>query len=353
MPPSSRTSPGAPKGEGPPVDRDGATASVVGAEGVEPVASRRGSLVDFVSRYTIEVVVAIFVVVLVLTNENFGTAGNIESVLRQAAFVGIGAAAMTLLMVSGAFDLSVASLLAICAIAAAKFVPEAGIFGAIVAALALGAALGAVNGLVVTRLRVPAFVATLGMLYVYLAIAFIWTNDQVVVVANPAFLQLGTGKVAGLPTPFVFMLASFAVCWFLFRRTRYGRHVRAIGSNERASTVAGIPVNRTLVLTFVLVGVFTALAGVLLAAQLSSANGTIATGYELSVIAVVVIGGTSLNGGYGTLLGTFTGALFFSVLSNALNLYGVGAYWQYVATGMVLITALGIEGLRRRFGLGR
>lgn len=330
----------------------GDRASAASATGGDRPASRgvAGLVGDVLARYTIQFVLAAFVVVLLVTNDNFGTTANLQSVLRQSAFAGIGAAAMTLLIISGAFDLSVASMLAVCGITVGKLIPEVGVPAAIVGTVGLGLLLGTLNGLVVTRLRVPAFVATLGMLYVYLAVAFIWTNDQVVIISDADFLGLGAGNVAGLPTPFVFMLGTYAVCWYLLRRTRYGRHVRAVGSNARASVVAGIAVRRVRVATFALVGVCTALAGVLLSAQLSSANGTMATGYELSVIAVVVVGGTSLNGGHGTLLGTFTGALFFAILDNALNLYGVGAYWQYVATGGVLISALGIEGLRRRIG---
>ncbi|MBV9820172.1 MAG: ABC transporter permease [Solirubrobacterales bacterium] len=311
----------------------------------------RSGLATIAARYTIEVVLVVLVIVLLLTSSSFGTSDNLNGVLRQSAFVGIGAAGMTLLIVSGAFDLSVASLLAVCGIAAGKLVGDVGVVIAVVAALLLGAGLGSVNGLIVSRLRVPAFVATLGTQYVYLAIAYIWTNNQVVVVSNTTFLALGAGSIAGIPTPFLFMIGTYLVCWYLFWRTRYGRHVRAMGSNEQASLIAGVPLERVRVATFALVGVCTALAGVLLTGLVSSADGTVATGYELNVIAAVVVGGTSLNGGRGTLAGSFAGALFFTLVSNALNLYGVGSYWQYVVTGLVLVSALGVEGLRRRFWL--
>ncbi|MFZ0041597.1 MAG: ABC transporter permease [Solirubrobacteraceae bacterium] len=311
----------------------------------------RDILSTVIAKYTIEVVVVGFVIVLLITSSDFGTHENIMGVLRQSAFVGIGAAGMTLLIVSGAFDLSVASLLALCAIAAGQLVGDVGVILAVLGALVLGGLLGTLNGLIVTRLKVPAFVATLGMQYVYLAVAYIWTNAQVVVITNTAFLALGAGNVIGLPTPFVIMIGTYAVCWYLFRRTRYGRQVRALGSNERAGLIAGVAVNRVKIATFALVGVCTALAGVLLAALVSSADGMIATGYELNVIAAVVVGGTSLNGGRGTLVGSFTGAIFFTLVSNALDLYGVGSYWQYVATGLVLVSALAVEGLRRRFRL--
>jgi ribose transport system permease protein len=309
----------------------------------------RDTLTAVIARYTIEVVLVVAIIVLLLTSSDFGTSNNIDGVLRQSAFVGIGAAGMTLLIVCGAFDLSVAPMLALCGIVAGHLVGDVGLVLAIIAAVLVGGALGTLNGLIVTRLRVPAFVATLGMQYVYLAVALAWTNGQVVVITSTAFLALGAGDVLGIPTPFVFMVGTYAVCWYLFRRTRFGRQVRAVGSNPRASRVAGIPVARVKVAAFALVGVCVGLAGVLLAGLVSSADSTVATGYELKVIAAVVVGGTSLNGGRGTLVGSFTGAIFFTLVSNALDLYGVGSYWQYVATGLVLITALGVEGLRRRF----
>jgi ribose/xylose/arabinose/galactoside ABC-type transport system permease subunit len=309
----------------------------------------RNALSTVIARYTIEVVLVVAVIVLLLTSSSFGTSNNIDGVLRQSAFVGIGAAGMTLLMVGGSIDLSVAPMLALCGIVAGHLDGDVGLVLAIVAAVLFGGALGTLNGLIVTRLRVPSFVATLGLQYVYLAIALLWTNGQVVVITSTAFLALGAGDVLGIPTPFVFMVGAYAVCWYLFRRTRFGRQVRAVGSNERASRVAGIPVARVRVATFALLGICVGLAGVLLAGLVSSADSTVATGYELNVIAAVVVGGTSLNGGRGTLIGSFTGAIFFTLVSNALDLYGIGSYWQYVATGLVLITALGVEGLRRRF----
>jgi ribose/xylose/arabinose/galactoside ABC-type transport system permease subunit len=298
--------------------------------------------------YGTQLLLALAIVALAVTNRDFRQIPNLQNIPLQASFAGIGACGMTLLIIGGAFDLSVAGQLALCAITVAKVLPMAGIVPSIGAALLVGILLGLVNGLVVTKARVPAFIATLGMLYVYLTVALVWTNSQVSVIADPSYRQLGTGKIAGLPIPFLIMIAAYLLCYVILRYVTYGRYVRAVGSNERAARVAGLPVDRVRIFAFALVGFFTAVAGVLLSATLSSANAMMATGYELSVIAVVVIGGTSLTGGRGTLLGSFTGALLFAVISNGLNMFGVGAYWQYVAVGLILITALAIEGLRGR-----
>jgi ribose transport system permease protein len=207
--------------------------------------------------------------------------------------------------------------------------------------------LGMINGLVVTKMRIPAFIATLGLMNVYLAIGFIITKAKVLPVTDKVFRSLATGNSLGLPIPFLAMIVVYLVCFAILKYTPYGRFIRAIGSNETASFVAGIAVDRVRIFAFMLVGLFTALAGVFLTAYLSSGQAIMATGYELRIIAVAVVGGTSLKGGQGTMFGSFTGALFFTMISNALNIFGVGAYWQYVAVGLIIIAALGVETLRR------
>jgi ribose transport system permease protein len=299
-------------------------------------------------RYTILWILAAVIVGVSLTNEHFATSENITGVLRQSSYAGIAAAAMTLLIISEAFDLSVGSILAVCGIAVATLIPEVGIVGGLIGGIAAGAVLGSINGLVITRLRIPTLVTTLGTLYVFLAVAFIWTKGQVKPVADASFLTLGLSEVAGIPTPFVVMVGVYVVLALLLTQTNYGRMVRAIGTNERASYFAGTPVARIRLLTFVLVGVCVGVAAFFQTAQLSSATATVGQGYELTVISIVVLGGTSLAGGKGTLLGSFCAAIFFAILNNALNLYGVGSYWSYVAMGGVLIVALALDSGRAR-----
>jgi ribose/xylose/arabinose/galactoside ABC-type transport system permease subunit len=302
----------------------------------------------YFGQYTIQWLLLLAVIVLGALNPNFRQPSNLQSVLLQASFVGIGAAGMTVLIINGAFDLSVAGLLGLCGVVLALLMPQIGILPAAIVTLGLGLLLGLANGLIVTKVRIPAFIATLGLLNVYLALGFIVTGAEVVAAREPDFRALATGELAGLPIPFLAMIGVYLLCAFVLHRTSYGRFIRAVGSNEIASVVAGIAVDRVRIVAFMLVGLCTALAGVFLTAYLSSAQAIMATGYELRIIAVAVVGGTSLNGGQGTLLGSFTGALFFTVISNALNLFGVGAYWQYVAVGVIIIAALGVESWRRR-----
>jgi len=305
------------------------------------------NLIDFFTRYFIQSLLIVVAVVLGLVNPYFRTTTNLENILLQASFSGIGAAGMTLLIVSGAFDLSVAGLLGFCGVILAKLIPDVGVGLAILTSLIVGFVLGSLNGLVVTKLRIPAFIATLGMMNIYVALAFIWSGGEVIPVSDITFQFLGTGTLFGvLPVPFVIMTLTYLFCRVVLSRTTFGRYLQAIGSNEIAGRTAGLPVDTVRIFAFAIVGGCTALAGTFLTAELSSANAIMATGYELTVIAVVVIGGTSLKGGKGTLFGSFAGALFFAVISNALNIFGVGAYWQYVVTGLFLISALGVQALR-------
>ncbi len=301
------------------------------------------------AQYTIQYLLLIAVIILGAANYNFRQPANLLSVLLQSSFVGIGAAGMTILIINGAFDLSVAGMLGLCGVVLAQLLPNVGILPVVIITLLLGTLLGVVNGLVVTKIRIPAFIATLGMMYIYMAVAFVLTNGQVVAVGDRDFRALGTGKLFDIPVPFLIMVVCYVVLYLILNFTTYGRFIRAVGSNETASQVGGIPVDRVRIFAFSLVGLCIGLAAVILTAYLSSANAIMAQGFELRVIAAAVVGGTSLKGGQGTLLGTFTGALFFTVINNALNMFNIGAYWQYVAVGLIIITALGIDALRRRF----
>jgi ribose transport system permease protein len=322
----------------------------------------RQKIGDLLLKYYIQWLLVVAVIVLAALNGNFRQPNNLKNILLQSSFAGIGAAGMTLLITAGAFDLSVAGILGVCGVIMATSIAPTSTALGICAALAVGVALGIINGLVVTKLRIPAFIATLGMMNVYLGLGFIWTNGQVVSVAQPSqvsqttgvvsaatpfVLTLGTGSLFGiLPVPFVVMAIVYGLCYLLFRRTHFGRFLRAVGSSESAARTVGIPVARVRIIAFAMVATCTAIAAVLLTAELSSANAIMATGYELNAIAIVVVGGTSLQGGKGTLLGSFTGALFFAVINNALNIFGVGAYWQYVVSGVLLISAIAIQAVR-------
>jgi ribose transport system permease protein len=325
------------------------TASITKPEATQAAAptSVTSVILGFLSRqYLVAVVVAAFVIVGLIKPAFFG-AGNIQNVLFETAFVGIAACGMVLLITGGLLDLSVAGTIAVSAIAVGTVLPHTTIGLAIVLALVIGALLGLVNGLLVTYVKIAPFIATLGTLYLFFGISFIWTGGQVVSVASSNFRALTTGSVGVLPYPFITLIILAVLTYFLLYRTSFGRTLRAMGSNERAAGLAGMRVNRTKVIVFMVAGACFALAGVFMAGRLSSAEANMATGIEMSVIAAVVVGGTALRGGRGTVFGTVIGALLFAVLSKSLNMLGVASYWQYIVTGAVLVIAVAF-GARRR-----
>lgn len=307
---------------------------------------RRQTVLHFASRQYLVAVLAVLAIGVGLAKPSFWGAGNLENVLFQASFVGLAACGMTLLIAGGLLDLSVGGVIAVSAIAVGTVLPSTTIGVAVVLALGIGVVLGLVNGLLVTYVRIAPFIATLGTLYLFLGLAFIWTSGKVVPITSSSYRAATTGTVGWLPAPFLVFVVLAVGSSLLLSRTYLGRTLRAFGSNERAAVLAGLPVNRAKVLVFVVAGVCFALSGVFMAGRLSSAEGNMAMGFEMDVIAAVVVGGTALRGGRGTMFGTVVGALLFAVLANALNLLGVASYWQYVLTGAVLVAAIAV-GARR------
>jgi ribose transport system permease protein len=284
---------------------------------------------------------AALLVVLAFEAPTFYTAGNIETVLGDTAILGIVAAGMTVLIMAGAFDLSVTSIMGLAPIVAVSVAGDRSGLSLLLLSVLTGVGLGAVNGLIITRGRVAPFVATLGTLFVFGSLADIISKGNALVVTNPTVLKLGTGSIGQLvPYSFLIMIAVFGMCHVLLRRLHLGRWVRAAGSNLRAAHVGGIDVRWVFFALFVISGALTGLAGILLSGYLASADATQAPNYNLNAIAVVVVGGTSLRGGEGTLVGTALAAWLFAVVGNGLVLLGVNSYWQYVATGIIVVLAL-------------
>lgn len=318
------------------------------ARSVTTTASPRhaAGAVELASRYGLQLfIVAAFVIVGALL-PNFRQLPNLQDILPQSSFVGLAAVGMTLLIIGGVIDLSVAGIIAITAVIQVDLIPLVPLPVAVIAALAVGVILGLINGLIVAKLRFPPFIATYAMLNVYLAIAFVLTNAQTIGVTDETFLGFASAAVLGLPVVFLLMVVAAVGGWLLLTRTRFGRNLRALGSSEPASRMAGLPVDRTRVIAFAIFGLLVSVASLGLASLLSSASANMSIGFELNVVAVAVVGGTSLLGGSGSMLGTVTAAILFAGLNNALNLFGVTSYWQYVAAGIVLVAALIVAGRR-------
>jgi ribose transport system permease protein len=302
---------------------------------------------SLVSRYYLQLVLVVAIVGGIVFIPNFASVGNFQTILVQASFAGLIACGMTLLISAGQFDLSVAGIVAISAIAVSKILPSTTILVAVLVALVVGTLLGVINGLVVTKMRIPAFIATLGTFNVYTAVAFIWAGGQVLPIDSNNYLAFTTTVVFGVPLVFVIFVVVAVVMYLVLRKTYFGRNARGTGSSEPAARMAGLNVDGTKIIAFAITGLLTGLAGVFLSGLLSSANATMANGIELNAITIAVVGGTALRGGGGTLLGTFTAAVFISLVDDALVLLQVDSYWQYIAVGTVLIAALIAGSLRR------
>jgi len=297
----------------------------------------------------------LMVIALALTTEQFLTVDNTLNVLRQICANLCLSVGMTLIILSGGIDLSVGSVLALSGAVAAGLlkngvaVPrtdvslEVTVSGAIAAGLIVGTVLGWFNGFVITRFKLPPFVATLGMLSIARGLTMLWTGGFPITRLGPSFGFMGSGHWLGLPMPVWISGVIVAASTLVLKRTRFGRHVYAVGGNERAAALSGLNVNRIKLAVYTAGGALAGMAGLLVTARLDSATPNAGLSYELDSIAAVVIGGTSLNGGRGTLMGTVLGCLIIGVLNNGLVLLEVSPFWQQVVKGAVILAAVAVD----------
>ncbi len=296
-------------------------------------------------------VLLMLVIVLVVASllaPGFFTVTNLTNLLITASITAVAGMGMTFAIAMGAFDLSVGSTQALTAIIAATLLGKTNMPLAILGALLGGAIIGLINGLIITRLRVPAFVATLGMMGVIRGVALLYTQGQsVMITTHREYALLNNGKLLGIPIPFIIALLVLAGLYILLQHTSFGRHVCAVGGNEQAAIVSGLNVSNITVQVFMLVGLTAALSGVMLSSKLLIVDGTLGSGFELQAIAISVLGGTSLSGGTGNMVGTFLAALLLAAIGGALNILNVPSFYQYLALGLLLIFALSFDTLRR------
>ena len=305
----------------------------------------------YLADYGIFIAFFILCAVLSSANENFLTWGNWVNILRQTSINGILAIGMTYVILTKGIDLSVGSILALGGLVTASFVsgatPQSAMIG-MCAGLAVGVALGAVNGALVARLSVAPFVVTLGMLSVARGLTFIYNDGMPIANLSKEFRYIGQGMVGEIPVPVVILAITFLVFWFILKYTTFGRYVYAVGGNERSAKTSGINTRWVIFTVYVISGLLSALAGLILAARTTSALPQAGVAYELDAIAAVVIGGTSLAGGVGTLFGTLIGALIIGVINNGLDLLGVSSYYQQVIKGTIIVAAVLLDVSRKK-----
>ena len=292
----------------------------------------------------------LFIAFFYVLNPVFLSPKSMANMLRALSFVGIIALGQTFLMISGEFDLSVGSTAGLCAIVCSHLMANLGwgIAPAILAGLATGAVVGLVNSFVVLKMGVPAFIATLGMLYMARGVNYLISKGYSIYPLPEPINEFGVSQPGGISWSFFVFIVLAVIFDQVLRRTVHGRKLYAVGGNKEVANLAGINVNLIKTSGFVLVGVMAGLAGILLMSRIVTGQPTIGLGWELNVIAAVVIGGVSLWGGVGTVAGAVIGLLIMQVVNTGLIIIGVDPYWQTVAVGAIMILAVFLDLLRRR-----
>jgi len=298
-------------------------------------------------------IVLVFIVVCAIIagiRPVFLSVTNIFNVIRQVSMIGIMAVGMTFVILSADIDLSVGSVAAFCGALTAGFMARNGIppVLAILIPLPIAAAMGAAMGLIITKARVHSFVVSLGMMSIARGLTLTYTEGLSIGNLPRSFGVLGGGMVGPIPVPVIIFVVAVVAGFIVLTRTPYGRSVYAIGGNREAARLSGIKVDRYRIMNFILCSTLSGFAGIILASRVRSAWSQAAQGWELDVIAAVIIGGTSLFGGRGGVIGTLIGALFLGVLRNGANLLGVSPFYQQILMGSLVIAAVVFDRLRQR-----
>ena len=295
------------------------------------------------------VFLAVLLVVFSLSSDKFLSGSNLESILTSVAVLGTIALAVNQVILAGEIDISTGSMMGLCAVAAGAVATSAGgLILPLLSGVAVGALAGAVNGLLVTAGRIPSIIVTLGMLYALRGVILLVTGGTWITGIPDEARVLGTGSVLGIGVPVLVLLVLFVVMEAVSRHSTWGRNVFAVGGNRRAARFAGLPIERTRFLAFVLVGVFVGIASMIYLGRAGSVQTNTGTGLELQVVAAVVIGGTSIAGGRGSTLAALTGAVIIGVILNGLILLGVPGIWQQGVLGALILLAVATDVLRRR-----
>lgn len=294
-------------------------------------------------------VAAVMMLVLSFSSPYFMTLGNMTNLMKQVSIVAILAAGQAIVIISGGIDLSVGSILALSAVTMGWLITN-GVDPniAILAGLAMGTFAGWINGMVITRGNIPPFIATLGMLGIARGMALVITKGVSFQVLVPVFLYIGNSKFLGLPIPLYFVVVVFAVVMVMMHMTVFGRHVYAIGGDERVARLEGIPVDRQKVKIYTLSGFLAAVAAVVMVGRLAATPPSVAQGIELQAIAAVIIGGVSFVGGRGLAITALVGALIMAMITNGLNILGISSFYQQVLIGIVIIAAVWLDNLKSK-----
>ncbi len=301
----------------------------------------------YMSELTTVIALIILMAVITIINSNFLTANNLLNLLLQVTSNALIAFGMTFVILTGGIDLSVGSILAL------SSALTAGLLGsgmpvtlAILISLIMGCILGMMNGLLISYGKLAPFIVTLATMTIFRGATLVYTNGNPITkgLSDTFLFQfLGQGYIVGIPFPVIIMFIVFIVLYVLLHKTSFGKSVYAIGGNEKAAYISGVKLNKVKIIIYSISGIMASISGLIITSRLSSAQPTAGASYEMDAIAAVVLGGTSLSGGKGRILGTLIGALIIGVLNNGLNIIGVSAFWQQVVKGVVILIAVLID----------
>jgi ribose transport system permease protein len=287
-------------------------------------------------------------IIISILSPYFLTINNIFNVLRQFAVIAILAVGQGLIIITGGIDLSVGALLGLMGVITA-LLASGGLHASIVFVVCIiaGCIIGSLNGLLITKVRINPFIVTLGMMSVYKGVALLITGGLPISIDN-SIIFLGSGYIGPIPVSVIIMVIIAVIGYIFATKTLLGRNIYAVGNNERAAKLSGIRVDNVKIIVYTIMGGLCALSGIILSGTLATAEPAAGTGYELDVIAAVVIGGASLAGGRGSIIGVILGAAIMGVLRNAFVLLQISAYWQVVTIGVVIIAAVALDSIKNR-----
>ena len=294
-------------------------------------------------KYGMTIGFLIMSIIISVITPNFLTTGNILNMLRQSSIVGIMAIGSTFVIIGGGFDISVGSLLALTAAMSLGFQQYLPWYFAIVLVLCVGGIVGLVNGLLTAKIKIVAIITTLGTMTILRGLTYLYTGGYPILGGSEDFKFIGSGYIGFMPVPIIIFIIMVIFWQFILTKTKLGRYACAVGGNKEAARLSGVPVDRYHILTFVIGGLMAAMSGIIYASRLNSATPLAGQGYELDAIASTVIGGTSVSGGEGSVVGTLIGVLLLNVVNNMFNLLGIQVYIQYVIKGIIILTVVGFD----------
>ncbi len=312
---------------------------------MSPVGKMLGSTKSYLKR-NMGILIGLLAIcgIIAMKSPNFLTQDNIMNVLRQISTNMYLASAMTMVLIAGGIDLSVGSIIAVSGVVAGTLVTDGvPIPLVILICLLLGALCGTVSGAIISTTTLPPFIVTFSMMSILRGITYVYTGGTTVRIDDRNYINLGTGYLFGIPLPVIYLLVVLVIVFIILNKTRLGRHIYAIGGNQKAAEFSGIRVRRVRMFVYIFSGIMGSLAGMVLSARSYSGNPVAGNGAEMDAIAAVVLGGASMAGGYGYIGGTMIGALIIGLLNNGLNLMRIDSYWQIILKGIVILVAVYVD----------